>query len=335
MVSHLVIIEVQGVLGKEKADFDQSRSAAIRCLLDGLVGLILAANENESTISFQEESQLNGADTTKKSRTSDERASRRTKVPPDIWQDTLSLLCDNDPLVRKSCSNALIYYIAQEMPKHGENDFAGIKPMRRVADTFRHNLGAFPSIGDTGSKFLNAIHAYVYILATSPTLGISSVTSQSLSQSMNKDNSTGEPSQDGHDFGDNLSVPNNRRSFTFQHGSKARKDSLVNHLLERTPSRFTTSAKASEEDYAHILKILTTIQVQIPLHGLLTGIPMLLALNAALDTEEIDVGLLHRIVTIKTVISHVFLKVGQVWKIQELVNRAETVRPVAEVHTER
>lgn len=309
-----------------------SRSSAIRCLLDGLVGLVLAANENDSTMTLQEDKDSNDADTTKKLRASDERASRRTKVPPDIWQDTLSLLCDNDPQVRKSCSNALIYYIAQEMPKHGENDIAGAKPMRRIADTFRHNLGAIPSIGDTGSKFLNSVHAYVYILATSPTLGISSSSaSQKLSQSLIKDRSPGLPDQDYHDLrdNDNLSLPsNNRRSFTLQHGPKARKDSLVLRLLEGAPTRYTTSAKASEEDYAHILKILSTIQAQIPLHGLLTGMPMLLALNAALDTEENDIGLLHRIVTVKTVISHVFLKIGQVWKIQELVNIAEAVRPV-------
>ncbi|PPQ83283.1 hypothetical protein CVT25_004022 [Psilocybe cyanescens] len=340
LVSRLVAIEVQGVLGRDKSIWAQSRSSAIRCLLEGLLGLVRAANVNEKVESADEGTKTGVPEPTKRSRTSldtsrlertDERASRRTKVPPDIWQDTLSLLCDSDPLVRQECSNALVYYITQEMPKHGENsEPAGTKPMRRIADTFRHNVGVHPSIGDVGSKFLNCVHAYVYILATSPTLGISPSTVGNARLSSYDDSSASvsppTASDAHHDLGENRSAPspsNNRRSLGGQHGSRARKESLVLGLLERAPSQYTASAKASEEDYAHLLKILTTIQLHMPMHGVLTGVPMLLALNAALNTQDIDVGLLHRIVTIKTVIAHVWLVIGQVWKLQDLIGLAE------------
>ncbi|KAH9482387.1 Protein EFR3 [Psilocybe cubensis] len=338
LVGRLVSIEVQGVLGRDKATSLQTRSSAIRCLLEGLLGLVRAANANERVESADETSKRcspepksrTSLDTSRLERT-DERASRRTRVPPDIWQDTLSLLCDSDPLVREECSNALVYYITQEMPKHGESsEPAAVKPMRRIADTFRHHVGVHPSIGDSGSKFLNSVHAYLYILATSPTLGISpSVVGNARLSSYDDSSSNAPPpiiSDLHHDLGENRSAPSpssNRRSIGGHNVSRARKESLVLGLLERTPSQYTTSAKASEEDYAHLLKILTTIQSRMPLHGLLTGIPMILALNAALNTQDIDINLLHRIVTIKTVIAHVWLVIGQVWKLQDLVNLAE------------
>ncbi|KDR83599.1 hypothetical protein GALMADRAFT_219420 [Galerina marginata CBS 339.88] len=338
LISRLVVIEVQGVLARDKSISSHSRSSAIRCVLNGLVGLIQAANTNDSADSFNEGGGTADLESTKRNRTSldtsraaEERASRRTKVPPDIWQDTLSLLCDADPLLRKECSSALIYYTTQEMPKHGEiGDPESTKHLRRLADgSFRYGLGAFPNISDGTSKFLNSVHAYLYILATSPTLGTPTATLSDVHQSTYDEPSvtvvppTG---SDGHqDLAETLSPPQNinRRSSSAQHGPRARKESLVLRLLERTPSHYTTSAKASEEDYANILKVLTTIQVHLPIHGLLAGIPMILALNIALNTEDVDSNLLQRIITIKTVIAHIWLVIGRVWKIQQLVDTAE------------
>ncbi|KAF9476499.1 hypothetical protein BDN70DRAFT_882331 [Pholiota conissans] len=339
LINRLVLIEVQGILTQDKQSpsFLPTRSAAIRYLLESLLGLIRAANANESTT--EDDGSLDGSPPTKKRKPSserppDERLSRRTKVHPDIWQDTLSLLCDADILVRKECAAALMYYISQEMPKHGEiNDGDGSKHLQRVAETsFRHIQSTFPHVGDSGSKFLHAVHAYTYILATSPTLSGPSVKSPSpepTSSISDAPTSVVRPpnSEEHYDLtesNENLMQPHsNRRSFASQHGSRARKESLVLRLLQNTSTPFTTSAKVSEEDYVNILRIFTTIHTNLPMHGLLTGVPMLLALNSATDTNDLDSRLFQRNFTIRTVIAHVWLVIGQVWKISEVVLLAE------------
>jgi hypothetical protein len=95
--------------------------------------------------------------------------------------------------------------------------------------------------------------------------------------------------------------------------------------LERTPSHYTSSAKATEEDYANILSILTAIHHHLPMHALVTSVPMILALDKASDFNDIDSTLWQKIITIKTIIAHVWLVIGQTWKISDLVISAEQV----------
>lgn len=345
MISRLLVIEVQGVLVQDRHSFFSTRSSAIRHLLGALLGLIRAANTNEVTgpLALEYANVLNDVepgqmrtspDPTRIDKT-DDRPSGRTSVPPDIWQDTLSLICDTDPLVRNDCAEALVYYISQEMPKHGEhNDFEAIKHPR-VETPFRPIQNLFPVVGDAGTKFLNSVHAYLYILALSPAFGVPSsiAASPEPSQTTNGDTFITithlANSEDHHDLTENtesLVVPHttNRRSFSPQHGPRARKESLVLRLLERIPSHYTSSAKATEEDYANILRILTTIHRHLPMHALVTGVPMLLTLNNALDVN--DSNLSQQIVTIKTVIARAWLVIGQTWKIPDLVTFAEQVR---------
>ena len=111
MINRLLVIEVQGIFARDKNHFIQGRSSAIRYLLQGLLGLIRTANTIESRNDIQD---LKPVTTSRKAR---ESISRRTKVPPDIWQDTLSLLCDSDSTVRNECSTALIYYIIEEIDR--------------------------------------------------------------------------------------------------------------------------------------------------------------------------------------------------------------------------
>jgi hypothetical protein len=124
---------------------------------------------------------------------------------------------------------------------------------------------------------------------------------------------------------ESLIVPQtaSRRSFSAQHGPRARKESLVLRLLERAPSHYTSSAKATEEDYANILKILTAIHRHLPMHGLVTSVPMILALNNASDFNDIDSNLWQKGIMIKTIIAHVWLVIGRTWKISDLIMIAE------------
>lgn len=332
LINRLLVIEVQGIFSRNKNHFIQGRSSAIRCLLQGLLGLIRTANTTDSRSDVQDLKPV-----TKQSETShrarDESVSRRTKVPPDIWQDTLSLLCDSDSTVRNECSAALIYYIIEEMPKHGENSDI-LKRARKSADNSPRHIQiahAFPRMTDTGSRFLNALYAYVYIVATSPVLGVpsnilptqaphepSTITSATI---MEDDLGNPRISNDNSSH----SQSNNRRSLTNAHGPRVRKESLVLHLLDKTPSRLTTLAQASEQDYANLLKILTTVQVQLPIRGLLVGLPMILALDAVVKTPDCDPGAIQQIIAIKTIIAHVWLTIGQVWTVHAVIALAENV----------
>ncbi|CAA7259894.1 unnamed protein product [Cyclocybe aegerita] len=338
LISRLVVLEMQGVLARDQSQMSQCRSLAIQCLFQGLVGLVRSANINDYIDSVDDSTTSTGQESAKKCRASleasrknksaEDRIPRRTRVPPDIWQDTLSLLCDSEPPIRKECAVALVYYIMQEMPKHGESsDPDSLTHLRRLAESsFRHVQHIFPYAGDPATKFLNSVHAYVYILATSPTLGLNSAGGPK--QPPRKDSPNGEVgsvashSEQTHE-GNLPSSQSNRRSFNIQHGSRARKQSLVLKLIEKAPTQCTISAEASEEDYAYLLKILTIVQTNLPLHGLITGVPMLSALDAASKPEGVDADLLQRIVTIKTVIAHVYLTIGQIWKVQELVGLTE------------
>jgi hypothetical protein len=338
LISRLLVIEVQGVTVQDKYSFLGTRSSAIRHLLGALLGLIRAANANEVTGSLAleyahdlndvEPGQIRTSPDAARIDRTDDRPSGRTSVPPDIWQDTLSLICDTDPLVRNDCAEALVYYISQEMPKHGEHSDFEVVKHPRAETPFRPIQNLFPDVGDAGTKFLNSVHAYLYILALSPAFGVPSsiAASPEPSHTTNGDTSlkmTHLPSSEDHyDLTENtesLVVPQtaNRRSFSAQHGPRARKESLVLRLLERIPSHCTSSAKATEEDYVNILRVLTAIHRQLPMHALVTGVPMLLTLNNALDVN--DSNLSEQIVTIKTVIARVWLVIGQTWKIPDLV----------------
>jgi len=328
LINRLLVIEVQGILVRDKDHFLQSRSTAIQCLLEGLLGLIRTANTTESPNNIQDKFPLEPV--TKQLEASrkggNESASRRTKVPPDIWQDTLSLLCDSESIVRNECSAALIYYIVEEMPKHGENSDV-LKHARRPADNSPRHIQiahAFPRMTDAASKFLNTLHAYVYILATSPALG---TPSNIISVQVPDEPSSVILASNPRTSNDNSShsQSNNRRSWTNTHGPRARKESLVLRLLDKTPSRLITSAQASEQDYANLLKILTTVQVKLPIRGLLVGLPMILALDTVVKTLDCDSAAIEQIIAIRTIIAHVWLTIGQVWTVRAVIALAEKV----------
>ncbi|PPQ80962.1 hypothetical protein CVT26_003523 [Gymnopilus dilepis] len=342
LVNRIMLIEMQGLSAHDTASSSSSRSLAIRCILQALMGLIRAANASDpieppgkyrtpDSPTLNPDERASSPLDKARSEKAEGRLSRRTQVAPDIWQDILTLLCDPDPLVRNECASALVCYISEEMPRKGEiGDIDCMKHFRRLPDmSLRHVQGILPNITDPASKFLNSLHAYLFILALSPTLDPLAKESNLFTQ--------GDPpirvvssmdSDDHHGSEEVASLPQstNRRASIAQYGPKARKEALVLHLLEQAPSRLSTPPKASEEDYANILKVLTTIQLNVPMHGLLTGIPMLSALSTIVEVEGADPTLLQRIVTIKTVVAHVLITIGRVWKIQELVSEAEKVQ---------
>ncbi|KAF9464410.1 hypothetical protein BDZ94DRAFT_1161875 [Collybia nuda] len=342
LISRLEVVEVQGVLAKGKPGFVYARTQAVRSILAGLLGLIQSANKHEERTEAEGSMKtvnFTSPDTTQKDMLGNSRSSRRARVPTDIWHNTLSLLCDSDYAVRADYSEALIFYLCKEMPKYGDSaDTDGVKRTRPLAEgPFQQavNMSALLHSGDHGVRFLNALHGYVYILATTPSLGLTASVSTSPSHS-----TLGEPlhlnllpaTPDHSDV--ELQEPNSpsqsqttgRRSFSSPQGSRIQKTSVIQRLLEQTPSKVSHTTTASLSDYTHILEIIVAVHEQIPVRGLLTGIPMLLALAAAINIPDVeDPATLHRIDAVKEMLAKAWLAVGKVWDLPDIKRMAENV----------
>lgn len=259
------------------------------------------------------------------------RVSRRTPISPDVWQDTISLLCDSDYAIRADYADALMFYLAEEMPKHGDNNGEGGKRLNGIATgplTHAVKLNILLHSGNHGTKFLHAVHAYLYILATSSHLKLLSESSRSASHSTLNDPSQPKATQYPEDEGE---VPNpefqihvnGRRSFSMQQSPREKKASAVQRLLEQSSSTLA-SASASLSDYGLILNVLTTIHEEFPVRGLLTGVPMLVALDSVVANSA-NITVIQRVDAINEVIARVWLLLGLVWSATELVQLAEAV----------
>ncbi|KAJ6486378.1 hypothetical protein C8R47DRAFT_979717 [Mycena vitilis] len=329
IINRLVAVEVQGVMNRGA----QNRAQAIRCLLAGLLGLLHAAENNGPPKELDDPPKRNRSSSFKVSSPASQIAnpelaahggSRRTQVPTDIWQDTLSLLCDTHYAVRADYAAGLVFYLENEIPTMGDYaDVDGARHLQRLANmSSQHGTGVTMLLqsGDFGTKFLNAIHAYVYTLATSLALGIGSSPSGTVSDTYTNAPTTSEPETTTEGSEGHAPTQGGRRSISSQ-APRARKSSVVQRLLERAPSRVSGSASASLSDYAHILAILTSVHEQFPIRGLITGIPMLLALAKATDSADGDEpGAVSRINAIKLVIARVWLVIGKSWECSDLIS---------------
>jgi len=99
---------------------------------------------------------------------------KRTRVSPEIWHDTLSLLCDADYAVRADYAEALVFYLRTEIRKRGDSaDADGIKRIRPLAEGPIQQATNMKLLihGDSITRALNAAHGYIYLLATASSLG--------------------------------------------------------------------------------------------------------------------------------------------------------------------
>ncbi|KAG5648930.1 hypothetical protein DXG03_000279 [Asterophora parasitica] len=334
LINRIVIVEVQGALSRGKTGSAKSRTQAVRSLLAALLGLIQAAAKEDPGASshsghgppstpaeiFKQEIAANG------------RVSRRTTVPPDIWQDTLSLLCDDDYMVRADYSDALIFYLSEEMTKHG--DTADGKRLSEGPLSQAVKINLLLHAGNHGTKLLHAIHAYLYILATSSTLGLTSSSSTSSSHSTHEGSPNVNvnvfppiPNKDDDNEGPESTLSQyGRPSTSAPQSPRARKVTVVQRLLDQTPPGLSTSTSARLTDYTLILDILTTVHEELPVRGLLTGIPMLIALDDVVSNAQNpeDPATIQRIDAIRELIAKVWLALGGVWNSPELVKLAES-----------
>ena len=104
------------------------------------------------------------------------------------------------------------------------------------------------------------------------------------------------------------------------------KNSNAQRLLESVPEKVSGATSASLSDYTLILHVLTAIYEEVPTRGLLTGLPMLMALHGATEVEnETNGASKRRVKVIRELLARVWLVLGRVWGCPELVYLAEKV----------
>ncbi|KAK2466322.1 hypothetical protein APHAL10511_001964 [Amanita phalloides] len=309
MVNRLTIVEMQGIPGTTRDNAARSRSEAIRGLLAALRGLIDTAinQEKDHNISYTN----SGSGPNGKGTKNNDLQFHRTRVPPDIWHDTLSLLCDKDSAIRADYADLLIFYLTEEMPKRSDvTSSDAIKCATEGPLLHANTMSVVLHGGDVAMKVINAIHAYLYILSLASSLGLDPNAASSHSPSFS--------TQDLNTL-DTMSRSNSK-FLSAQQAPRLRKVSKVQKLTERVSQGISNSCSASLDDYARILRILTTIHEQTPVRGLFAGVPMLLALDASTRIVfAADGTTAKRIFIIKEVIARVWMAIGQIWNSEQLI----------------
>ena len=189
LISRLITIE-----SRKSGVSNKGRTQAIRSLLAGLLGLVQAADVHSAKHTAEIEVVRTPGISTVLLNQKDEaehghkrvHPSRRTKISPEVWQDTLTLLCDGDYAVRADYTQALVSYIEFEIPRKGDHTGPdGIKRSPSITEgpAKQAKTAAVIMYGDSVTRFLNALHAYVYALATTASLGIGTGARNSVSPS--------------------------------------------------------------------------------------------------------------------------------------------------------
>ncbi|KAG8932948.1 plasma membrane localization protein [Tulasnella sp. 418] len=285
--------------------------------------------------------------------------SRRNKVAVEVWQDTVALLCESEFSVRNDYATALVTYLRQEIEKepYALEDGEGSLQSRN-----RSNVGGPPTIPESDSitRFLHALHASCFTLAITPSLGLISNPPSTASHASSfaglvqapapapapihviPPTPMGTPSKEvPADVSLNSSSPSdsptkvlpsnssnpNRRSIPSSVGrprTVARGLSLLdppqNSLLPQAPSPATAS------DYSLLLNILSEAYKCLPARCLFTGVPMLLAMDAAAKAETTDdQQTLDRKKAVREIVLQLWLILAKIWDCETLKSVAEEV----------
>ena len=335
LISRLVAVETTGLLAGVRYDNDKIRVQAIRYLLAGLLGLIHSAEVHDATDADGQKSGpsspvLGGSSTDHG--TAEHKATlkapRRRNVSPDVWQDTISLLCDGDYAVRADYSATLVSYLEREIPKLWDVvDTDGVRRIRPLAEGLVQQANVNYTIlhGDNTTRLLNSLHAHLYILATSSHLGFPSTTAPSSRHSMNGDTSPSTVVTDESNAQDLTDpVPQIRRSLAIP---RTRKLSVMQRLLQHVPPKLSASTlvSATLSDYGNISAILVIVFTHLPVRGLLTGVPMLLALSSAIQVEDSGV-VTSRMAAIRELLVSSWAALAKVWDCPEILDIVSKVR---------
>ncbi|KAG8895969.1 plasma membrane localization protein [Tulasnella sp. 408] len=376
LVGRLVSIQVTGLAGRGRQGNDKGREEGMRCLIACLAGLFRVADEahppapkigirKPSEHRRVESGRFSGdsADAISLSRENaadgrigspEVQRQRRNKVPPEVWQDTLALLCESEYAVRSDYASALVRFLREEIKKEpfaltGEKDKMDSASRSRKFSTEQPDL-----IGpaDPGLRFLNALHASAFTLALAPNLGLVSNTPSGSSSSSLPGLSpiniipptpsgtpkgehpppnavTGEPevALDEQATATVQEPPHPVRRAT-PSGPRTRQASLGLSLLE-LPSSNTPIAPtpATLSDFSHLLQVLTAVHETLPTRAILTGVPMLLALDHAVGSagDGEDESVLHKRKAVRELVGRTWSTIAAVWDCPILKDQTEKV----------
>lgn len=269
---------------------------------------------------------------------------RRNLVAPQVWQDTLTLLCESSYAVRSVYARALLLFLQREMPRE---------------------TGAAKGNDLSVEMFCNALHAALYTLAMSACLGIGTshgddtpVESHLNSPVRNTDSRL--PIINGENTGKGVSFniveptpsatpnttatpPNGQSTPPRESRRQFRRVSLPLNRLNS--SNFIPLASfdnvATPLDFAYIVRILDTLHDVVPATALLTGGPMLFALDAAAGMELVrrpgdgrsGAWVLERKRGVREAVGLVWRGVGRKWGIDIVENLADKVCRVLRIHS--
>ncbi|KAG9017348.1 plasma membrane localization protein [Tulasnella sp. JGI-2019a] len=372
LVNRLVSVQVNGLQGRGRESSDMGREEGLRCLVACLDGLLRVADQthpssrprplisrssdqNGRTISPPlKQHQSNGsAESSKRLQdvilssspltpggTAVVTRGRRNKVAPEVWQDTLALLCESQYHVRSAYAAALVRFLREEIDK--EPFAIGTDgPESRTHRFAAMDKPVAPLASDPTVRFLNALHASVFTLALASNLGLVNNAPSSSSDTSLVDTSRPSPINiipptPGVELLEPPTLEVNgstvdasaedltqgtvgRRSVGSQ---RARKASLGLTLLDLSPPNGTSlrAAPATLSDYSHVLNVLIAVHETLPARSLLTGVPMVLALDAAArgDPEKEDKAILKRKVAIREVVAKIWGVIGGIWGCAEI-----------------
>lgn len=343
------IVEEIAIRISEIPSRDKSRPEILRVLLHCIIGVMTTArfaDEAEARrLASTETSTEKGKGVATDSPTEAPRrnSNRRNPVNMEVWQETLPLLCESTFAVRTVYVRALLLFLQNEMPR--ETKTSGRMP---------ENLATY--------RFCNALHAVVYTLAMSSCLGLGSPTPSidgdaspridklaevdgQESLSSGKITSAREKQEKGVSFNVIEPTPSaTPNDITNGSSSPLRKSNRslrrVSLPLQRLGSFAPLSSfdnVATPFDFAAILKILDDLHAIVPSAALLSGAPMLLALDANAGNELVRIPgdgrsgawVMERQRAIRETVVFIWRRIGDRWNIREISLITNKVRRVA------
>jgi hypothetical protein len=255
---------------------------------------------------------------------------RRNPISPAIWQETLPLLCESAYSVRAAYSRALLLYVVNELPRNVMVPDSNAKTSRKEESVQVY-------------RFCNAVHAALYTLAMSSCLGSPSddsspkgspvVAARELNEakvSFNITEPTPVPTPN------DSTVPTTGASTPTARAQPRRSSRRVSLPLNRLNSATVLTSfdnVATPFDFAAMIMILQELNVASPEIALITGVPMLLALDRDAAVELVrrpgdgrsGAWVLERKRSIKEVVTIVWKRLGTNWGIASIIDMAVKV----------
>lgn len=388
VVNRIVNVQVNGVPGRGRTGNEVAREMALRCLLACLSGLTEAADLHAAKYlaKLAEDGDANapaesdGDRPPSQSTSTTVRAARRNKVSPESWQETLALLCESDYAIRAMYARGLTKFIQREVKRepfveHESSSQSAMGKRAKVVVDPEFKASSRPSIlaSDSISRFLNALHATIFTLATSTSRKVAQpsqsnrdetlsppaniqITPPSSSNLLTPDTyppisvefvvnppssphsgpgtpnhpplsaasgtSTTSSFPPGGDFTP-TTTPGDTGKRHSRHANGSRKLSVALGMLDGNQ----VDINSTLSDFSFLLQILLSAHQQVPTRAVLTGVPLLIALEQwTRKTIAVDTTQQGCLRAIREVICRVWVTIGEVWEVPSIVENASKVR---------